>query len=237
MSSPEVTAYLSTNIENIRRLSPEVLCVTLGVPKGFFWQPGQHVGVTDSPQGKLSYYSIASAQNASNDQPIELAVHEPSIKWQGPIEVGRSLYLSSPSGGPEFSRLSSAARVVLIGMGTGVAPLRGVVQALLSLSAPERDAPGPALTLLHGARDRQNCIFFDEFADLQNDRFTYTPVLSRAQPEEWTGRVGRVQGHLKDFPIESAEFCVCGKLPMVSEVAHLLRERGANEEQIFSEGY
>ncbi len=234
MSSSETARYSSTKIDNIRRLAPEVLCVTLDVPAGYAWKPGQHLGATNSPSGKLSYYSIASAQEGTAPAKIELAMHEPSIKWPVPLQSGDELFLSKPAGGPDLERLSQARHVVLIGMGTGVSPLRSIVQAFLAL--PEERAP--KVTLLHGARDHENCIFFDELSSMQDERFTYAPVLSRlAASSDWTGRTGRVQSHLKEFPVEGSYFCVCGKLPMVSEVAHLLKERGAQDEQIFSEGY
>ncbi len=235
MSEPQTEKYARTEIERISRLSPEVLCVSLRVPEGFSWAPGQHLGVTNAADGKLSYYSIASVQ-LDGDSSIELAMHEPSIKWPGPLQSGDRLYLSPASGGPPFDALVAARHVALIGMGTGVAPLRAVTQALAHRRASQGEAP--RVTLLHGARDRENCVFFEELSQFSEPGFVYAPVLSRLETtDDWSGRVGRVQSHLADLPTVDAFFCVCGKLPMVSEVVHLLSERGVAGERIFSEGY
>ena len=235
MNSPDVAGYVSTKVRDIRRLAPDVLCVSLSVPPGFLWEPGQHVAVTDQAGGRRSYYSIASAHGPVSD--LELAVHEPSIKWSGPVEVGRTLLVSAPSGGPSTEHLHAASELVLVGMGTGVAPLRPIVQTLVGTSKQARSG-GPHVTLLQGARDLSRCIFFDEFNKLAGPRFNYLPVLSQPQPSDgWSGVVGRVQAHVGRVPVLDARYCICGKLAMVSEVAGLLLNQGVSPEHIFSEGY
>lgn len=225
----------STKVKQIRILSPEVLCVSLAVPDGFQWSPGQHVGVSDRSEGAFSYYSIASAPARSSGVDIELAMHGPSIKWAAPLALGTELYLSDAAGGPKLQDWHDARRLVLIGMGTGVAPLRSVARACLSQQGTDFN---PEITLVQGARNLSNCLFYDEFMAWTASGLNYMPVLSQpAAADGWTGRTGYIQSHLDDLRVAGSRFCVCGKLEMVSEVVAWLVARGALQESVFAEGY
>lgn len=210
----------------------DVLQVTCSAPAGFSWSPGQHVAVAASPSGSPSYYSIASADVTRVGSPrvIELAMRESSIKWPLPLRMGQEFFLSAPSGGPPGAALG-AQHLILIGMGTGIAPLRALSQARLGR------APGSGLlTLIQGARTQSECLFFDEFAALHAPGFDYRPVLS--QPgAPWSGRRGYVQDHVADLPHTGTYFCICGKLAMVDDVTAGLAKLGVDSSAIFSEGY
>lgn len=225
----------STKVNQIRSLTPEVLCLSLAVPERFEWSPGQYVGVSDSANGTLSYYSIASAPAKSSRFGIELAIHGPSIKWAAPIRVGMELYLSDPEGGPKLNDWYDAERLILIGMGTGVAPLRAIVRSCLF---DAEEVLRPAITLIQGARNLSSCLFYEEFMGLTHSGLNYIPVLSQPLASNtWLGKTGRVQSHLHELQVAGSRFCVCGKLDMVTEVVALLATQGASGEQVFSEGY
>lgn len=225
----------STKIVEIRRLAADVLQVSLASPPGFSWLPGQHLGVSNEPAGQLSYYSIASAWVSSTGSALELAMRESSIKWPLPMQIGQDLFVSRPAGGPPQTNVQTAAHLVLIGMGTGVAPLRSLVQARRALERSETS--GSRITLLQGARRVEECLFFDEFTALASSSFEYRPVLSRMPLETWTGRRGHVQDHLDDLQIDEAYFCICGKLAMVEDATVRLGKMGVSTTSIFSEGY
>jgi len=223
----------STKIVGIRRLSADVLQVTCSVPADFSWSPGQHVAVAASPLGSPSYYSIASADVAPHRSArvLELAMRESSIKWPLPLQLGQEFFLSAPSGGPPEGAVADAQHLILIGMGTGIAPLRALSQAHLL-----RRTGSGFLTMIQGARTESECLFLDEFTALQSTGFDYRPVLS--QPgASWSGRTGYVQDHLTDLPHSGAYFCICGKLAMVDDVSARLAKLGVNSTAIFSEGY
>ena len=56
---------------------------------------------------------------------------------------------------------------------------------------------------------------------------------------EWTGRIGYVQEHLEDLfeGFDDRDFYVCGVPPMVVDTQSELRDLGAPEERIHSEGW
>lgn len=233
MSGVDADRASSTKIVGIRRLSDDVLQVRCSVPSGFSWSPGQHVAVLASPTGTPSYYSIASADLVppGAGRVLELAMRESSIKWPLPLQVGQQLYLSTPSGGPPTVSVQGAPHLILIGMGTGVAPLRALAQARLASAVGSS-----CLTVIQGARRLEECLFFDEFSAIGQPGLDYRPVLS--QPGAgWAGRHGYVQDHLTDLPPRDVYFCICGKLAMVEDVTARLTKLGVHADAIFSEGY
>jgi len=147
------------------------------------------------------------------------------------LRMGQEFFLSAPSGGPPWSLVQGAAHLILIGMGTGIAPLRALSQARLDRAT----APG-SLTLIQGARTLGDCLFYDELSALGSAQLDYRPVLSQPEPS-WSGRRGYVQEHLADLPLGDAYVCICGKLAMVEEVTARLGKLGVDGARIFSEGY
>lgn len=149
-----------------------------------------------------------------------------------PLERGERLLVTSPAGARAVPR-EYAALAVLIGVGTGVAPLRAV--------ALERSELGLDTALLVGFRTTADTLFHGEFAALARARrLRYYPVLSQPT-SEWEGLVGRVQEHLASVfdgeVVQSARFAVCGSRSMVDDVVHRLTKAGAPLARIFAEGH
>jgi NAD(P)H-flavin reductase len=205
-------------------LSPRVRSVELHVPGSFNWRAGQHVGVSGVAGSGARYYSFASMPSARGT--VELCVGDSDDAPAFPL--GGQVVLSLPGGQPAVP--SPVASLVLVGVGTGVAPLRAVVQEQEQLARP------PRITLLVGFRSERDVLYESEFARRAAEgALDYRPVLS--QPGSgWTGRTGRVQAHLGELP-RAERYCVCGKLSMVEEVRGMLLAAGVGWAQLFAEGY
>lgn len=241
-------------VESVSPLSPEVVRVTVAADAAFSWSPGQHIALRARGQEvSPCYYSIASAdlrdkasKEAAESARFELAVNAASAKLGRPLSEGLELEISKPGGGPALSRLRAARHVCLIGIGTGIAPLRAVVQALLDEKRREEKRregvqsdraaqPGPQVTLLQGAKTLDRCLFLSEMS--QAPGLQYHPILSRTGEGQWTGRTGHVQDHVAELCPSESEFCVCGSKSMVAEVSAQLAELGVPAARIFAEGY
>jgi NAD(P)H-flavin reductase len=241
MAGAEQLPLVEARIQKVTQLSPKVLGLRVSAPQDFSWRAGQHLPVSGKAVGgEVGYYSIASAPAPGSPGEFELAVLAESLPVEGEVGVGMPLYLGRASGAMPLGRLEQATKVVLIGIGTGVAPLRATAQYLLSpqyhVSRQDLSAARPHVTLLQGARSRSECFFREEFEAFVGERFSYLPVYS--QPEESDAvRVGRVQQYLDELPLSGAEFCLCGSKAMVTDVRHLLQSKGVPEESIYFEGY
>ncbi len=127
--------------------------------------------------------------------------------------------------------------MVLLASGTGMAPIKALVQQLRF-----RNSARPA-TVYWGGRRPADLYLHDwllqQAAEMPNLR--YVPVVSDALPEDgWTGRTGYVhQAVLDDFDeLSGHQVYACGA-PVVVESARLAytRDRGLPEEEFVADAF
>lgn len=199
----------------------------------FSWLPGQYVELAAATAPQVShYYSIASAPDpharGEFDLVISLSAAEELLRE---LEPGRTLWVSPAQGA--FVWESMQAPALLVGIGTGIAPMRAMLQAALG-GATER------VTVLFGARTELDLLFreeFDEYA-ASDARFRFEPVLSRPGAG-WRGSVGRVQGQLPRVvsELQPARVYVCGTTTMVRDTVALLHELGVPAPNVRAESH
>lgn len=212
-------------------LSPRVRAVTLRIPSelgtAYTWCAGQHVAVwLEEAEGESRprYYSFAAMPSLRGT--VELCVGE--SEDAPPFPEGGQVWLSPPAG--HLAVPEPVETLALVGVGTGVAPLRAVVQEQTARR------PGPQLTLLVGFRSEVEMLYADEFLELAAaGLLDYRPVLSQPSAA-WSGRVGRVQAYVAELG-RFERYCICGKLALVDDVRQLLVAAGVQDSQLFAEGY
>jgi NAD(P)H-flavin reductase len=132
--------------------------------------------------------------------------------------------------GPGFPVDKLAGRALwMFAVGSGVAPLRAVIEHLL----PRRTEIGD-VTLLFGARTRADLAFSERFATWAGHGIAVRPVLSRPEPG-WDGLTGYIQDHLPKVlphPAKAIAF-VCGLPEMDKAMQAALLERGVGPDQVF----
>lgn len=130
---------LPCRIERLARLSPQVLGVWLRLPAvdPLDWQPGQYVDLI-LPDGTRRAYSIAN--RSRTDVHLELHVAAvPGGKASTALfalpAAGLLCAVEGPFGGLETPPAHHPAALVLVAGGTGYAPLRAILAALLDAQA------------------------------------------------------------------------------------------------------
>jgi NAD(P)H-flavin reductase len=240
-------------------LSPTVRRLVLEATDGpFEWAAGQYVELRapDDPNLDLPL-SIASASDPNRPGRFELAVVR-SANTEALLALGPGAELEARGPEGSFTRIVSPARsALLVGAGTGVAPLRAMLQEEF------RGAGDAQVILLFGARSEPDVLWRDEFEALaaRAPRFRFEPTLS-SPSAGWTGRRGWVQEHLVELgrrltseaSDERSEWrarrdgglahkrafqaYVCGHDAMVKDCALLLeRDLAVPSESIFIEQY
>lgn len=229
-AASSLSEFVPARIVRVSQETSNVVGIRLQAPLDYEWTPGQHLALRAAAQDSvLGYYSIASAPRHSEPGILEIAALVGSLPKGVTPQEGNEIWISRPNGKLMIGSVRSPATLVLIGMGTGVAPLRAMVQEL----GERRSLTGA--TLLQGARSESELLFRQEFFSCTEQGMDYRPVLSKPTGA-WPGRAGRVQQHLDDLDLR-ADFRLCGSSAMVSEVTRALVERGVFQDQIKAEGY
>lgn len=217
-------------------LAPSVrhLFFQVEAPEGFHWLPGQYVELYDASAPSERYsYSLASAERSTTPGRFELAVRrDGSAAVVERLRVGDSLCVVEPRG--NFVRPGDRSRAaVLVAAGTGVAPLRAMIQSALTGAGEAR------LLLLFGCRSEEELLWGNELEEWTADpRFVFVPTLSRPGLG-WRGRRGYVQAQLEDFrhQLAGADVFVCGSRAMVADARRALQALGVPSGHVWAEGY
>jgi len=201
----------------------------------FEFEPGQSIAIEFTLEGSQHSrpYSIASPPRGDNTLEICARFNPggPGTRFLWALEPGARFTVTGPRG--SFRLQSSRIRdCIFIAAGTGIAPLRSMLYALL-----EREEE-PHVTLLFGVRDQADCLYNEEFVALarRNKNFSYRTVLSRPS-NGWGGLRGYVQHHVEDAVNNrtALDVYVSGMTEMVEEVRQMLLDLGLDEKSIHYE--
>jgi CDP-4-dehydro-6-deoxyglucose reductase len=237
---PEIVVKsLPCRIERLQLLAPDIMAVFLRLPghETFHFVPGQYLDIM-LPQSRRRSFSIANPPDDA--QLIELHVRRvASGEFTQQLFSGMKektlLRIEGPLGQFWFRR-ESPRPALLIGGGTGYAPLRSMLRALLSVGDRR------SLHLYWGAQKLRELYEDEQLRELcaQHPNLRYTPVLSDPSPDDrWQGRRGLVHAAaLEDHPqFAGVDVYVSGPPAMVEAVRHEFKERGLPPEQLFFDSF
>ncbi|HJW22814.1 MAG TPA: 4Fe-4S dicluster domain-containing protein, partial [Candidatus Limnocylindrales bacterium] len=183
-------------------------------------RPGQFVMVA-VPAFAIPPISISRMRHDG----IELTIRAagPATSFLTRLEPGAELALRGPLGRPWPLEDAVGRDVVVVAGGIGLAPLRGVIDALLA----ERERYG-AIRLYIGARTPQDRLFVAELDALAaREDLLVRVTVDRAGPE-WLGRVGIVTQLFRTVTGtgENVTAFICGPERMMVAVADTMADLG-----------
>jgi CDP-4-dehydro-6-deoxyglucose reductase len=220
-------------------LAPDVMALYLQLPvvERFTFLPGQYLDIM-LPGERRRSFSIASPPHDS--ALLELHVRcapggEFSQRVFNDLKEKALLRIEGPLG--QFCYRHDPQRpALLIGGGTGFAPLKAMIRHVL-----ER-GPARQMHLYWGARKRTD-LYEDDLVRqwvASNPRLRYTPVLSAATAEDnWTGRTGLVhEAAFADHPdLGGFDVYASGPPAMVDAIRHEGTSRGLRPEHLFFDSF
>lgn len=192
--------------------------------------PGQ-VAVLSIPDVGESYFAIASA-------PEERGSLEFLIKrGRGVSEalfargIGATVNMAGPLGKGYPVDSYRGRDLVLIGVGTAIAPLRSVIRSI----SFRREQFG-RVALIYGARRAEDLCYIAEIDEWQQDSINVHIILSRPENGKWAGRVGYVSELLDEACRESRQpvALLCGMKKMIHETTEELLRMGVKREEILT---
>ena len=230
---PKANIY-PCRINSIDKVSKNVIRVVLRLPplSRFKILPGQYIDIV-GPNGVRRSYSVA---NNVTDNSVELHIGQVengclSGFWFGKAKPNDLLRLNGPLG-TFFLRSIKAQDVVFLATGTGIAPIKAMIESI-KLLAPE-DHPN-SLTVFWGGRTFDD-LYFDPSVDCKLLR--YVPVLSRSAAD-WKGQKGYVQDvFLNEHPnLSNCVIYACGSDKMIRSSLEVLVKSGLSEKKFFSDAF
>jgi CDP-4-dehydro-6-deoxyglucose reductase len=240
---PPVAEYhiysLPCRIEHMHELAPGVMSVSLRLPANemFNFVAGQYIDIM-LPQSRRRSFSIANPPHDARFIDLHIrkvAGGEFTQQLFNGMQEKTLLRIEGPLGQFWF-REESQRPALLIGGGTGYAPLRAMLRHLL-----ERGDQRP-LHLYWGAQQPAD-LYEDAMLRELAQRFAnffYTPVLSNAALDaSWRGRTGWVhEAAIEDHPrIHEFDVYASGPPVMVEIIRQQFCERGLPADQLFFDSF
>lgn len=228
---------LPARVETMEKFTPEIMCVRLKLPQAARLQflAGQYIDILQ-PGGKRRAFSIASPP--SETEFIELHIkHVDGGGFTGHVfsdmQLKEILRFEGPLG-TFFIRRSSNRPIVMMGGGTGFAPLKAMVEELID-SGDNR-----AVELFWGAATEKDLYAHELIEQLQAEgaNLNFVPVLAEPGPD-WTGETGYVHKAVLHHHPDLSPFDVymSGPPAMIHAARHDFLDAGVPEDRLFYDSF
>jgi CDP-4-dehydro-6-deoxyglucose reductase, E3 len=238
MTSPERLRVkrLPARIERALPLSHDVMGLYLKLPSAeeFRFEAGQYIDIM-LPGGRRRSFSIASPPHDA--RPLELHVRRVAGgEFSAPLfdvaVAGALLSIEGPLG--QFTYRAGAAPMLLIGGGTGLAPLLSILRHVIETGL-ERE-----MRLYWGVRGARDLYANEALEALvrRARQFRYVPVLSEPSPD-WQGARGLVhEAVLADIhDLERYDVYAAGPPAMIAVIRSELPRRGVAPNRLFFDSF
>ncbi len=229
---------LTLNVKEIITETPDTKTIRLHLSEPFPFIPGQWVVVTvnipDKANPEKRAYSISSSP--SNTDYLDLTVKkEPegivSTYLVDNLKLKSTLKIKGPFG--KFIYDQKAKEISLVGAGSGIAPLRSILQFIL------HNKQDTLITLFFSVRTTHDIIFKNEFEELSKHHKNFKYIQTVTQPDSsWKGLSERITADLISQHTANPDlFFLCGPPKMVDSVKHQLEQKGVDTKKIRTEKY
>jgi NAD(P)H-flavin reductase/ferredoxin len=217
-------------------LNRNTLLLIITFKDAFEFNAGQFVNLQRT-DGLTRSYSIANIPQASNT--LEFHIRRlPGGRFSewlhDDIKVGDTIAVSEARGHCFYLPERNEQGILLVGTGTGLAPLAGILTDALA-----HGHTGP-IYLFHGSREAEDLYRIDEMRQLseQHPNFHYFPCISSSHvPEGFShGRAHDVAlatlADLKDWRV-----FLCGHPDMVNQMKIMTFLKGASSADIYADAF
>lgn len=225
--------------EHLRRLSHDVMLVQLKLPQTERMQflAGQYIEFI-LKDGRRRAFSIANAPH--HDEYLELHIrHVPGGSFTGHVfdELrDRALLRIEGPMGSFYLREDSPRPVLMMGGGTGIAPLKGMLEHAFYIGFDRR------IHLFWGVRAKRD-LYMDEVPrqwENEHTNFKYTPVLSEPlDGDQLQGATGFVSDAVIARYPDLSEFDIYMSGPpiMIETATQMFVDHGARMEHMYSDAF
>jgi NAD(P)H-flavin reductase/ferredoxin len=232
------TAHIKATVRQIKRLSNDIVGVRLQCPQLVDYKPGQFINLFKD-QTLARSYSLASIPG--QDEQLELHIRRvPDGRMTGWIHEilgkGDEIEISLPVGDCFYTPADQQQAMLLIGTGTGLAPLYGIARDALA------QGHTGIIKLYHGSINVDGLYLHHELRALaqQHANFQYQPCVS----DEEIGHTDEIRsGHVLDIALKDHEklsgyrIFLCGNPNMVKAAKRKTFLAGAAMKDIYADAF
>jgi CDP-4-dehydro-6-deoxyglucose reductase len=225
---------IPSKINNIENLTDDILKIVLRLPpnSNFNFNSGQYVNII---KGNITRsYSIANCSNHKNQLEFFIKNYENGLMsayFFKEAKINDLLRLEGPIG-TFFLRDSSFKNIVFLATGTGIAPIKSILEGL---DKSHEQYQNKNFWVIIGARYKED-LFWEP--DFENLNIKYIPVLSR-QDTNWDGEKGYVQDIVlnKKIDLVNSQVYACGSNNMIKSAKELFIKNNLKESNFFSDAF
>jgi len=219
-----------------RNLNDEVILLIVKTDKPLDYYAGQFVNL-QRDDGLSRSYSIANSRAQSEHLSFHirrLAGGKFSEWAHKELKLGDRLAVSEPQGLCYYLPKQPEQNMLLIGTGSGLAPLAGIISEAL------HHGHHGDIYLYHGSRDLNGLYWIEEMQQLmaKYPNFHYTPCISNGEPPE-----GIAKGRASDVAVRELSdlkgwrVYLCGHPDMVNQTKRLAFMQGASMADIYADAF
>ncbi|MGB5439534.1 MAG: CDP-6-deoxy-delta-3,4-glucoseen reductase [Gammaproteobacteria bacterium] len=230
---------LPSRAEKIEHLAHDVIRIYLRMPatERLQFLAGQYIDVLIKDHEPRSF-SIANAPH--DDEFIELHIRyvEGGLFTDQVFHHMQEKVMLRVRGplGTFFLREDTQRPAILIGGGTGFAPLKGIIEHAFEIGITR------PLHLFRGVRAKRDLYLHELPLQWlqQHQNFSYTPVLSEPRDEDnWSGETGFItDAVMRQYPrLEEYDVYMSGPPVMVEAGHSLFMQHGLDESRFFSDSF
>jgi CDP-4-dehydro-6-deoxyglucose reductase, E3 len=224
---------IEASIASIERLTSTVLRARLRLPAPLEYRAGQYVTLR-RPDGLARSYSLASLPDEDTlELHVRLAPHGRMSGWLfNEAQAGHTVTVRGPAGDCFYTKGSLEQPLLMIGTGTGLAPLAGICRDAL-----RQGHLGP-IHLYHGARSAEGLYLQGELRALSTAyaNFRYDTVVPEGDGLSTADAIAKLVA--KQHPaLKGWRGFICGNPPAVSMLKKKMFMAGMPAREIFTDAF
>ena len=223
-------------INLIEKINKDVIKVIFRLPtsSNFQFNPGQYVNIIKGALNRS--YSIANKPDNKNQLEFFIKKYENGLMskyWFEEARVNDLLRVEGPLGS-FFLRESQCKNIIFLATGTGVAPIKAILESVIESSFHFREKK---IWLFEGVRFK-NDLLYNPTKNNDKIHINYIPVLSR-QVDSWNGEKGYVQDAVlkQNINLENSQVYACGSNEMIKSAKKKLIKNSLKENSFFSDAF
>ena len=222
-------------VSHITPLSQDVVCVGLSVSQPVQYRPGQFINLFKDETTARSYSLASVATDGELRLHVRRFANGQVSQWiHHELQTGDLVQLSPPTGNCFYLPANPGQPLLLIGTGTGLAPLYGIARDALL-----QGHHGP-IHLYHGSRGQAGLYLVEQLQAIskQHTNFYYQHCLSGEQVPEGFVAGRALEVALNQTPsLEGWRVFLCGNPAMVKTARKRAFLAGAAMRDIFSDAF